>query len=167
MHWNGKVGSLLEWTLQKIPIISKNSSNKNCSKINFLQTTHWTHISISPRSGARGLQRLPFLKYYYVLESECGFTLLGMDALIAYTSVSAIQVYAFTEFLLGNLILKYFCFMHFLISLVFFVAFSPKVILLSHSSTLKYLKKWQTLEAPSSTLEGDKDMRLMSFLQKI
>ncbi len=37
------------------------------------------HISISPRSGARGLQKLSFLKYYNVLEWESGFT-LGLNA---------------------------------------------------------------------------------------
>ncbi len=37
------------------------------------------HLYISPRSGARGYQKLQFLKYYNVLEWESGFT-LGMDA---------------------------------------------------------------------------------------
>ncbi len=32
-------------------------------------------MSISPQSEARGLERLPFLKYYYVLKWESKFTL--------------------------------------------------------------------------------------------
>ncbi len=47
--------------MQKISVITKNLSNKNCSELNFLQKTHWTHISISPRSGARRLQNFHFL----------------------------------------------------------------------------------------------------------
>ncbi len=65
---NEKVDSLRGWMLQKIPIISKNSSNKNCSELNFLQKTQWTHVSISSRNEATGFQRLPLLKYYHVLE---------------------------------------------------------------------------------------------------
>ncbi len=41
--------------LPKVPILSKNVSNKNCSELNFLQKkkkeNQWPHISISPRSG--------------------------------------------------------------------------------------------------------------------
>ncbi len=37
------------------------------------------HISISPGSGAWDLQRLPFLKYYNVLEWESRFT-FGLNA---------------------------------------------------------------------------------------
>ncbi len=50
----------------KGPIISKSTSNKKCSKLNFLQKTHWTHFSWE-------LQRLPLLKYYDVLEWESRF----------------------------------------------------------------------------------------------
>ncbi len=32
--------------MQKIPIISKNGSNENCAKLNFLQKTYWRKISI-------------------------------------------------------------------------------------------------------------------------
>ncbi len=32
-------------------------------------------MSISPKSGARGLERLPCFKYYNVLEQESTFTL--------------------------------------------------------------------------------------------
>ncbi len=62
-------------TLQKITIISKISSNKNCSELNFLKETQWTCVSISPRCGAGRLQRLPLLKYYDVLEWESRFAL--------------------------------------------------------------------------------------------
>ncbi len=44
--------------LQKVQIILKNTSNKNCSELNFLQKTQWTHISISPRSGGKGSKDL-------------------------------------------------------------------------------------------------------------
>ncbi len=43
--------------LQKVQIILKNNSNKNCLELNFLQKTQRTHFSISPRSGVMGLQR--------------------------------------------------------------------------------------------------------------
>ncbi len=43
--------------LPKVPIVLPNASNKNCIKLNFLQTTQWTHVFISSRSGARGHQR--------------------------------------------------------------------------------------------------------------
>ncbi len=53
---------------RKIPIILKNNSNKYRSELNFLQKSQWAHMSISPRSEARRLERLPYLKYYSVLE---------------------------------------------------------------------------------------------------
>ncbi len=43
--------------LQKILIILKNASNESCAELNFLQKTHWKHISIYSRSGARRFQR--------------------------------------------------------------------------------------------------------------
>ncbi len=33
--------------LQKVRIIVRNTSNRNCAKIDFLQKTQWTHIFIS------------------------------------------------------------------------------------------------------------------------
>ncbi len=39
----------------------------------------WTHISISPGSGAKNFQRLPFFKYYHKLEWESKF-ILRLDA---------------------------------------------------------------------------------------
>ncbi len=64
---------------RKIMIYLKNALNKSCSEFNFLQKTQWTNVSISLYSGARGLQRLPFLKYFNALEWECTFT-LGLNA---------------------------------------------------------------------------------------
>ncbi len=43
---------LIQYILQKRPIILKNTSNKSCTELNFLQETQWTHISIYSRSGA-------------------------------------------------------------------------------------------------------------------
>ncbi len=40
--------SLLVWTLPKIPIISKNSSNKNCSELNVVEKSQWEHMSALP-----------------------------------------------------------------------------------------------------------------------
>ncbi len=70
-----KVNSLLG----PMPIISKNVSNKSCSELNFLRKSQQVHTSISPRSVARGLQRLPFLRYYNVLKWGSRFT-LGLNA---------------------------------------------------------------------------------------
>ncbi len=61
--------------------VAKNTDYiKKCFKqklfrIKFPSKNVWVHISISPRSGAMGLQRLPFLKYYNVLEWEKRFIL--------------------------------------------------------------------------------------------
>ncbi len=41
--------------------------------------SHWAHMSISLGSGARGLQRLPSLKFYYVQKRKSRFS-LGLDA---------------------------------------------------------------------------------------
>ncbi len=49
---NGEVDLLYSSMLQKILIMSKNASNKNCAKLNFPQKTQQTHMSISARSGA-------------------------------------------------------------------------------------------------------------------
>ncbi len=75
MHWNGNVDSLYSSALPKIQIIRKNALNKICWKLNFLQKTQWAHMSISCRSKARGLLRLPCLKQYNVLKWESRFTL--------------------------------------------------------------------------------------------
>ncbi len=48
-------------TLPKIRIASKKASKKSCS-LNFAQKSPRVHISASPRSRARGLERFPSLK---------------------------------------------------------------------------------------------------------
>ncbi len=48
--------------------MTKNTSYKSCSELNFLQKSQLAHISIFPGSGARGLQRLMCLKYYNLLK---------------------------------------------------------------------------------------------------
>ncbi len=54
-----EVDSLCGWTLPKICIVSKNASNKSCWALNSVQKRQRAHMSISIKSGARGLQRLP------------------------------------------------------------------------------------------------------------
>ncbi len=70
MYWNGKVDSLYGSILSKIRITSKNASNKSCSESNFVWRIQRAHMSMSHRSGARELQRLPCLKYFNVLKRE-------------------------------------------------------------------------------------------------
>ncbi len=70
IHWNETVRSLYGCTLQNIPIISKNASNKSCIELNFLQKTVRKRIFIYKCGGARVLQRLAFLKYYNALKWE-------------------------------------------------------------------------------------------------
>ncbi len=62
--------------LQKIPLASKNASNKNCPELNFPQNSQWTYMSVSPfPEWSYGLQRLLGLKYYNAQEWENRFTL--------------------------------------------------------------------------------------------
>ncbi len=49
--------SFLGWMLSKIRIIPKKASNKSFSTSNFEQKSLWEHMSISPWSGARELER--------------------------------------------------------------------------------------------------------------
>ncbi len=65
--------------LPKIRIKSKKDSNKRCSKLNFVKKTLQAHMSISPRSDARELERLIWLKYYFVLKWQNTFN-LGLNA---------------------------------------------------------------------------------------
>ncbi len=76
---NGKVDSVWSSTPPKIRIGSKKASNKTCLKLNFVQKNLRAHMSIFPRSGARGLERFPFLKNYYVQKRGSRFS-LGLDA---------------------------------------------------------------------------------------
>ncbi len=67
------LGSILfanSFTLKIMGIISKNASNKSYSELNFPQKTQWAHFSISPRNGARELQRFTFLISYNALECK-------------------------------------------------------------------------------------------------
>ncbi len=61
--------------LPKIVIIWKKAWSESCWEFNFLQKTQWAHVSISPKCGARGLERLLCLKYYNVLKRENRLTL--------------------------------------------------------------------------------------------
>ncbi len=45
----------------------KITSNESCPKLNSLQKTQWTHISVYPRSGDRGIKHLPFFKWYTIM----------------------------------------------------------------------------------------------------
>ncbi len=65
-------------TLPKIRFTLKNALSKSCWALNSVQKSHWAYMSVSPRSGAKGLQRLPSWKYYYVQKRENRFT-LGLD----------------------------------------------------------------------------------------
>ncbi len=60
-------------------LLKKNALNESFSEFNFLQKTQRTRVSISPWSGARGLQRSPFFKYFSALEWKKTFT-LGLKA---------------------------------------------------------------------------------------
>ncbi len=65
---SGKLSvSLYAPNTTKITDYTKNTSNKSCWELNFLQKTQWAHMSISSRR-ARSLQRLPCFKYYNVLK---------------------------------------------------------------------------------------------------
>ncbi len=75
---NGDI-SLLAWTLPKIRITSKKASNKSCLKLNFIQKSPGAHMSISPWSGARGLERLASSNYYSEGKQKITFN-LGLNA---------------------------------------------------------------------------------------
>ncbi len=49
--------------LSKLPILSKNASNKPCLEFNFLQKSQGAPMSITFSSGGRRVRRLPCLKY--------------------------------------------------------------------------------------------------------
>ncbi len=79
MYKNNKLYSLQGWMLLKIPILWKKGSSKSFLELNSLQKSHRVHMSISPRSGARLLERLMWLKYYNVQKRQIIFT-LGLNA---------------------------------------------------------------------------------------
>ncbi len=61
--------------LPKICIKSNKVSNKSCSKLNFVEKSRLADISMKPRNGARDLERLIWLKYYFVLKWQNIFNL--------------------------------------------------------------------------------------------
>ncbi len=75
MYKNSELYTLQGWMLQKIPISWKKGSSKSFLELNSLQKSHWAHMSISLRNGARRLERLIWLKYYYVQKQQIIFTL--------------------------------------------------------------------------------------------
>ncbi len=46
MYKNDKVNSLKASTLLKIRVMSEKASSKSCSGFNFVQKSHWAHMSI-------------------------------------------------------------------------------------------------------------------------
>ncbi len=75
MYRNGKLDSLQGSPLSRIRIVSKKASNKSCSELNFVQKSTLGHMSISLKSGARGLQRSVCLKSFNVQKWEIRFAL--------------------------------------------------------------------------------------------
>ncbi len=99
LYWNNKVDSLECLTLLKIQTISKNSSNKICWTLNFFQKSQWSHVSISPRSGTRGLQRVAFLKYYNALKWENSLTGWMLPKLLIITKNTSNKIFSELNFL--------------------------------------------------------------------
>ncbi len=65
--------------MPKINVKSERASNKSCSELNCVRKSPRAHMSISPRSGARGLEKLIWLKYNIILKRENTFA-LGLNA---------------------------------------------------------------------------------------
>ncbi len=76
---NGKVDSVWSSMPPKIRIGSKKALNKSSLKLNFVQKTPEAHMSVFPRSGARGFERFPSLQNYYEQKRGSRFS-LGLDA---------------------------------------------------------------------------------------
>ncbi len=55
---------IFKWVHRRLK--PKKGSNKSCSKLNFVRKSPWAHKSTSPQSGASELERLIWLKYYFV-----------------------------------------------------------------------------------------------------
>ncbi len=121
--------------LLKVPIISKNASVKTCLKLNFLLIPHWVHMSIS--SGARGSKNLSF-PFQRIIRTSKIVNLWNPPAPL----LGGDKTYVPTTFFVGNLILYNFCLKHFSIKSVLLAAFSLKVNLLPHSSTLFIIHKF-------------------------
>ncbi len=74
-----RVGVHFEQNATKNNDLFKKCFQQKVFRIKFIQKSQWTHICISLRNEARGLQRLTFLKYFNALEWESRFT-LGQNA---------------------------------------------------------------------------------------
>ncbi len=72
---NIEVDSLEGSTLPKVRITPKNASSKCCWALNSTKKLVGAYVYPPPRSGARGLQRMPSLKYYYVQKWQSIFIL--------------------------------------------------------------------------------------------
>ncbi len=65
MYKNGKINTVWGYMLQKIRITSKKDLNKSYSKLNFVQKSLRSHMSIFPQSEARGLERFSSSQIMY------------------------------------------------------------------------------------------------------
>ncbi len=102
----------------------------------------WAHMSIFLGNDARGLQRLPSLKYYNVQKWESRFS-LGLDAAkkgIIWENASIIPIFGSVEH-----------------QIEFTFPFQYNII----------FETYQSLEPPSSTLEGERHVRSLTFLYRI
>ncbi len=63
---------------QKYALHKKKASNESCSDINLVRKSPRVHMSISPGSEARGLQRSVYLKSYNVQKWNIRF-ILGLN----------------------------------------------------------------------------------------
>ncbi len=75
MYRNRNLGSLYGSTLPKIRNTWKKAWNESCSELNFVQESQRAHMSVfpPPQNGARGLQRLIWLKNYCLQKQQNTF----------------------------------------------------------------------------------------------
>ncbi len=62
LYWNGKLDSVWGSPLPKIGIIRENVSNKSCWALNSKEKSPLAHVSISPQSGARWLEKIDLIE---------------------------------------------------------------------------------------------------------
>ncbi len=79
MYGNENLGSLHGSTLSKIRMVSKEASNKSCLELNFVQKSVDAHMSISPRSEARGLQKIHVWNLIMYRNGELGLIALTVS----------------------------------------------------------------------------------------
>ncbi len=74
--WKGGNRLTLGLSAAKNTNYMKKISNQSCSDFHFLEKTQWAHMSIFPRpwSGASGLERLIWSKYYNAQKWQITFT---------------------------------------------------------------------------------------------